>query len=58
MSAIQKWTLVLNGFAIGNLCTSAAFYASFDNWKPLVWSAGINAAMFVTMAIVRVLNDY
>lgn len=54
---VKSWVILLNGMAIGNLCTSAVFYASYDIWKPLVWSAGINATLFVCIAFVRATSE-
>lgn len=57
MKNVNKWLLVFRGFVVGNLLTSICFYSAFDQWKPMVWSAGINACLFIVITLINAMDE-
>lgn len=57
ITKVDKSFVFICGLAAGNLATSIAFYAAYDQWRPMVISAGINAGIFLLINVGAFLEN-
>lgn len=61
MDREKKLTLAftyLSAFTAGSLATSIGLYVGYDQWHPMVWSAGGVAVLGIGKSLVMLMSAY